>query len=251
MDPMELCKLSRFALVLAGTFLCSTALMSSDLRAQEDETEEIPAAQGATMETPPALEVLSRFRTERASFLQTLAKEVEPNLPAKDVERLRRAVQRRGSYRSDWAKSAQEFLTANAPVAELQIYKYSTFLNDRLNLRLLETLLTFENLRYPRATLAFAESLGTSPDAKVKLIRLTERALTQDPTMAADVITLIQSPWGQEVPIEERLRFVHRTCATWHKAPIFHDQLNVWASQAESFWGRLFAQEVAACLKGL
>lgn len=227
----------------------SVSAAETDLKATktDDETEDVPA-----QAEPAPDDAASRFKDERQNLMQVLAKEIAPNLPAKDIEKLQRAVQRLGSCRAEWSSSAQSLLVANAPVAELILYRYAFFKNKRLNSKILSTLGLLESLRFPRAALAFAELLGTDVPSKVQCLKVLERALNQEPGLGPDALTFIASPWGQEIPLEEKLRFFQQTCSVWRKtAPQAMEWVSRWSSEAQSFWAKLLSQEVAACLKGL
>lgn len=234
------------------TFFSVNSNFEAPLHAQA-ETDEQEVLNPQT-EQPPTLQEteLPKFKEDREQLLQVLAKEVAPNLPAKDVERLQRSVQRRGSYRADWAQSSDVFLVANAPVAELIIYKFSLYKNSRLNDRLLDTLTQFENLRFPRASLAFAEVLGTDASSKIKVLKIIGKALHQDPTLGPDALALLTSSWGSSIPLEERLALASKSCAAWKKSsPQAQEVFARWNAEAESFWAKSFAVEIASCMKGL
>jgi len=235
-------------LVFVISLLIAAPLYS---QAPESEESEVMDAQ-APAEMPTAAPDLPQFKDERTQLLQTLTKDVIPNLPAKDVERLQRSVQRRGSYRAEWAQGADTLLVANSPVAELIIYKFSLYKNPLLNERLLHTLGQFESLRFPRASLAFAEVLGTDTSSKVKVLKLMAKALNQDAALGPDALAVVTSSWGSSIPVEERLAFAAKSCGAWKRGtPQAAEVFSHWYSEAQSFWARSFAVEIATCLKGI
>ena len=223
-------------------------LGAQDLKKSGEDTED--QVEVSVEAAGPASGLL--FELERKNLLNLLTTEVEPKLPTKDVEKLHRSVQRLGSYRSDWAQSAKELLVSNAAVAELVLYRYSYFKNARLNAKIMETLLSFESFRNPRAALAFAETLGLNPQLKAKVLQLLERAINQDPSLAPDSLRLLESDWAQDLPNELKLRLIQKSCSVWPRmAPQVAASTVRWSSDSQSFWLKLLSQEVSSCLKGL
>ncbi len=227
-----------------GGFILGTVF--APLAAQE-EAEDVVSAPAPTAEGSGNL-----FSEQRKSYLGLLARDVEANLPTKDVQKLNQNVQRLGSYRFEWSKSARDFLLANMPVAELILYRYSTYKNPELSSRILDTLAVFETFRYPPAAIAFAEVLGVDRDSKIKSLGLMARAVSQDPSLTNDAISLLSSPWGQEVPAVEKLYFMTRACGVWRKSTSsLPNSFAQWSTEAQNFWGRVLAEEVTACQKGI
>lgn len=240
-------RVSTFALALP-LLLIGTKIVWGEAATPEvvEETEDAPA-----QAAPSPEEANSKFKDERQNLMQILAKEIAPNLPVKDVEKLQRTVQRLGSYRSEWASSAKDLLVANAPVSELILYRYAFFKNPRLNTQILDTLNAFDSPRFPRAALAFAELLGVDQESKSKTLRLMSKSLNKEPSLGPDMLAFITGPWGAEIPLEEKLRFMQKSCGALRQTtPQAMEQAAQWASESQSFWSQLLSQEVVACLKG-
>lgn len=228
-------------------FLC-TLLSVSPLQAQTPEGEAAePEFEAAT---PPTVSAPSlSFEAERNELLQKLKKEVEPNLIQKDVQRLNQNVMKMGSYREDWAREGQEFLVANAPLAELYLYRYATLNNQRLNARILDTLTSFPTYRFPRATLFFADYFRAEPAAQGKLLTLFEQAIAQEPTLLNDVVTYLTSSLSY-FDRRDLLHFGVRVCKPIraHATDSTKASLAGWVLDAGDVWGRVLTAEFQSCL---
>lgn len=237
---------------LGGFFAFCVVLIGTDFafaQAPEamEESEEVVTAPVPTAEASGNL-----FAEQRKSYLALLTREVESNLPSRDVQKLNQNVQRLGSYRFEWSKSAKDFLLANAPVAELMLYKYAAYKNIGLSSRILDTVMALENFRYPPAAVAFSEILGIDFESKIKTMSIMARAVSQDASLANDALTLISSPWGAEISATEKLYFLSRICGSLRKSGAsLPAAFSTWSAESQSFWGRLLAQEVSACQKGI
>jgi hypothetical protein len=214
------------------------------------EAEEWKAEEAMSSEaSAESSSVLDAGRTE---WMRVLKEEVLPNLPTEDANRLRRSVQQRGSLRDDWSRTAHEFLIANAAVAELVIYDWSQRGNQRLNQKLLETLLAFPQFRYPEAALLFAEVFGQRSELHQMSVALVEKALKQEPRLAQRFFELTQTAWGQNLSRSDFLLLWSRACAVLPsldsraKAQILQQ-----TSAAYTFWEKALSLEVQSCLGAL
>lgn len=185
---------------------------------------------------------------QRQALLKTLRTEIEPNLPKADVEKLNRSVQRLGSYRDEWSQQAQEFLIANASVAELYLFRYSMLTNKRLNERILKTLLQFSSFRFPQAVVAFADSFANQ---KSDYVALLAAAVRQSPPLGPEALQLVLTTWSASLSLQEKLFFLSQTCGVWKEAtPPVSEMIQGAMQQAASFWEIALSQEVRSCLKG-
>ncbi len=229
-------------------------MLHSGLMAQESSEGSPEASEAESLSSNPVPESApqSVYKEERANLQKILSSEIIPNLPAADVEKLQRSVQRLGSYRAEWAKSAQELLIANAPVAELMLYKFSAYQNPRLSFQILKTLLSFESLRFPRAALAYAEVFGVNPEAKLMSVRLLAKAVNQDLRLADEALQLLSTSWAADISPQERLSFIVDSCPSWSKVgPQTQSIAAAWGDQAGDLWGRLLKVEAISCSKGI
>lgn len=219
------------------------------LKAQVDVEEpsiEEPAAIPSAASGAPA-EV-----SQKENFINLLKTDVEPHMLKGDIDKINHNVMRLGSYRREWVQSGRDFLIANSPVSELYLYRYSLVKNQRLNAEILETLLAFPSYRYPRAALSFADALGETESGKRQMLRLFQKVIAQDPSIAKSAFELVSSAWGRDLSTVEKLEFTSNNCAA---AKILEPQqrqlIDTWRENAESFWEGVMSVEVSACLRGV
>lgn len=191
-------------------------------------------------------------RADRDMLLKTLKTEVEANLSKADSDRLKRNVMRLGSYRSDWALEARDFLLANSPVAELYLYQFSMMKNPRLNSRIRDTLLMFTTLRYPKAALAFLSFFVIDRENYDDSLRLVQKAIKQDPSLSTEALLLFGGSLGEIMSLSERLNLASTACASRDGkiAPEAMDIVKSWRSLAKSFWEKTISAELEGCLPG-
>lgn len=182
--------------------------------------------------------------------MEQLQKEIEPNLPAKDVQRLKRNVKRLGSFRAEWREESQDFLVKNATLAEFFILNYSRIKNLRLNTQLVETLTKFESYKDPEAIVAFSESLGENEKGKALLVPLFKKLIQQQSRVWPMLYSLIFSDWGQSLGEDLKLSLSNQACQAG--AAFDFDQrqfLEALSSQSRSLWGRILSAELKSCLQ--
>lgn len=212
---------------------------------EDDNEMALPATPSGDSASDAAPDVLA----ERQRIFQILKTEVEPNLVKGDIDKLQRNVKSLGSYRREWVEKARDTLVANPALSELYLYRFAPLKNRRLNAEILATLLEFSNYRVPRAALAFANDLARTPQEKVAILRLFEKVVNQDAHLGADVVQMVSSSWGQDIPLDERLRLASAICGRLNPAQM-QSVLNVWIQSASTFWEKVMAEEVRACLRG-
>lgn len=236
-----------------GPFLAVlVSLFFSNAWAVED-VEDVKISPDAAPSVESNPEISQSLREEKAKLLQILKGEVEPNLVKGDIEKLQRNVMRLGSYRKDWVLKSQSTLLANPALSELYIYRYATVKNERLNQALLDTLLQFNNFRFPRATLAFADDLAKTPADKIKYLSLVAKAAQQDPSLTAEAFQLLMSDWGKEIPVESKLYFAEKVCGRLPRVSNFAQvraALDEWMASSGEIWNKIVSAEVHACLRG-
>lgn len=194
-------------------------------------------------------EEFSPWAQERAEILKELQENIEPNLPERDVRRLKTNVKRLGSFRREWVTEAQKFLVENASLAELYIYNYSRVRNPRLNTRLIESLLRFESYKYPEAIWYFSEDLMVNEKGASALVPLLKKSLAQTPEVWIRVSPWLLNEGAQHFALEEHLVLARQACVMG--AQIDFDQkqrLEAWASSSKSLWGQILAADLKACL---
>ncbi len=223
--------------------------------AQVEPMEPVPFEPTPQVEIQPAPAPsgpMPDFSQERDRLLRTLAKEVEPNLPKADVEKLNRSVMRLGSYRADWVSKGQEFLVANAPLAELYLYKYTQARNYRLNMKILDTLMQFQSYRFPRAPLAFISSLAMDLEQKKMAMNLIQKIAASNPQILPEVLQLVESSWGLELPLEYRLYFATQVCSQLPRSSAnVRSSIQAWTQSARQYWEQAISAELNACLRGV
>lgn len=187
---------------------------------------------------------------ERNRLLKKLREEIEPNLIEKDAVRLKRSVMRLGSYRDEWSQEAEDFLVANAALAELFLYDYSRVNNLRLNHRILDTLLRLDAYQYPMAPLAFAQSLSQEVEIKRKLLKLFSRVLSKQPALWPDYFRFLLGPWGKGLSNDEKIYFILSACREGAVFSLsFQDQIDQWLDGAEGFWSKVMAADLRSCVR--
>lgn len=237
----------KFLFLLSFVSFSTERASSQDLPAATDDAAEMSApavpAEEATSDATPDI------REERQRVFQLLKTEIEPNLVKGDIEKLQRNVKSLGSYRREWVEKARETLVANPALSEFYLYRFVPLKNRRLNAEILATLLEFPTFREPRATIAFANDLAKTPQEKVGVLRLLEKAVLQDAHLATEAVQYVASGWGQDIPLDERLRFASAICGRLNSTQV-HSTLEAWIQSTSGFWEKVMADELRACLKG-
>lgn len=200
----------------------------------------------------PEGETTNRWRQEKVRLLKTLKEEIEPNLIKADVTRLKRNVMRLGSFRREWSKEAEDFLVANAPLAELYLYDYSRIKNSRLNQRILETLIKFPSYKYPIAALAMADSLAVNDKGKTLVIELFKSILAKHPRSLSDYMDFLQGRWAANLPGSQTLSVLLTACEAG--AALSFDQTSILdrlSRNSSDLWTNVISSELRACLEGV
>jgi hypothetical protein len=220
-------------------------------------TAAVPNADDAVLvESKPSAatnsEIEQVYKEEREKFLNTLKKEIEPNLIKGDIQKLNRNVMRLGSYRKDWVVASEEFLLANAALAEPYLYRYSMIGNQRLNRAILKTLLHFPSLREPRAALMFLHVFVDDPEQTASAMDLLSKVIEQNPQLAAESTTFLNGPISQKIPLDKRLQFGAKACSkVASTATAAKEALKSWQAKSSQFWEKVLSDELDSCLKSV
>ena len=241
-------RLFKFGLYLMPALFLSAvhAQSGADLKAQNSEGVE-------NVKTDQAQKHFSvAFPGIRNKYLNTLKNDVEPHLVRGDITKLNQNVMRLGSYHGSWAKKGRDFLVANAPLAELYLYRYAALNNPRLNTRILDTLIAFSNYKYPEAALAFADSLALSGADKVKSMGLFRKVILQNPEIAPDIFEFLAGSWGQDIPLNEKLGLAVSVCKRIPQmSGTLRGTFDNWGRSAEQFWELVASDELRSCYSGV
>lgn len=217
------------------------------------ETNTMPDQDDSDLVDKPATDTAifdfgATSRADREALLKVLKSEIEAHLSKADSDRLKRNVMRLGSYRADWAKEARDFLLANAPVAELYLYQFSMMKNSRLNGLIRDTLLEFKSLRYPKAALAFLSFFVLDRERLDESLRLVEKAVAQDSSLAAEALALFGGSLGDSMSLVQRLSLAETVCRRGRIPESATDIVRSWQTQAQSFWEKAISLELEGCL---
>lgn len=229
--------------------------MSSSRSLAQDEEFQFEAAPAPSF-TGSKADPLQMWVEEKARLLNVLKEEIEPNLLPKDKDRLKKNVMRLGSYRSDWAEEAMDFLATNSSLSELYLYDYSRIHNQRLNQKILETLLKFSSFKYPTAALAFADDLSQNLVGKSLVIELFERQISNSSSNDSvqhlkDYVNTVFSSWGENLSAGDCLNIANRACQAGARFDL-NDQgrLEEFFRSHPGFWSRVIFDELKSCYEG-
>lgn len=199
----------------------------------------------------PVPENTSDWGAEQLRLLKVLKEEIEPSLIQKDVLRLKHNVTRLGSFHSDWSQEAEDFLVANAPLAELYLYDYSRVKSKRLNTKIIETLLRFDSYKYPVASLAFADSLSVNEYGQTYLLKLFERVVSKQPASFPHYFDFVFGSWGSALSALDRIDFVLKACEAGASMDSSQKaKISLWADRPDGFWEQILSDELKACIEG-
>lgn len=190
---------------------------------------------------------------EKARLLKLLKEEIEPNLVAKDVQKLKKNVMRLGSFRAEWVQEAKDFLVANSPLAELYLYDYSRIHNPRLNARILETLLQFSSYKYETAALAFADDLSINEKSKSIVLELLEKVLSKANSVELRTASLglVFGEWGMQLKASEKLQMALKLCQSGASFSLQdRGRLEEYSKRQADFWSTVMFEELRACYSG-
>ncbi len=231
-------RLGCLALLLAMVFL--------ELRAQtSDDDILLDNEQKVSGSSSP---MTSSFSPERDRLLVQLKSEIEPNVLPADVQKIRRNISKLGSYNSKWSEEAADFLTTNSSLVELFLYDYSRVKDRRLNSKLLNVLLAFENYQYPLAPLYFSSDLIHNLESVAGLLPLMKKMISLHPD-------LFQSYWEwiseQELSDSQKIDFLRKSCESGAVFSLdLRSQIENTFQMNRSLWGDVFLSEVRRCMKG-
>lgn len=207
------------------------------------------SAQAEMDATPQAFDLVQ----EKARLLKLLKEEIEPNLVAADVQKLKKNVMRLGSFRAEWVQEAKDFLVANSPLAELYLYDYSRIHNPRLNSRILETLLQFSSYKYEAAALAFAEDLSINENSKSIVLELLEKVLSKANSVELRTASLglVFGEWGLQLRASEKLQMALKLCQSGAAFSLQdRGRLEEYSKRQADFWSTVMFEELRACYSG-
>jgi hypothetical protein len=194
----------------------------------------------------------SKYASEKKSFIAKLNNDVEPNLVKGDITRLNRNVMRLGSYHADWAKKGEDFLVANAPLAELYLYRYASLSNQRLNKEIISTLLRFKKYRYPRAALVFLDSLAKTPEQKILALQLLRKVILQNPQIGSEAIHYVSGDWGFDVPLNQKLGLAVDVCSVLPSSKTsLRGVFDLWMQSTQNIWDVVTANELRDCYNNI
>ncbi len=252
----------RIFVILAVFGLCTATTLKEELVAQSGKTLESqknPADPSSSDETDPfekgvaetpVFDFTANSKPEREKFLKILSSEIVPNAIKADLDKLKANTMRLGSYRQDWVSQARDVLVSNSAMSELYLYQYTMSKNTRLTREILETLLSFPGLRYPRASLAFFSFFVLDRRELDRPVLLLEKAIDQDPTMAPDAIASLAGGLGEGIPLSSRLRLAVKACEKGQLPAASLDLIKQWRSQVQEYWERVLSAELEACVRG-
>lgn len=229
--------------------LVSGLCISTRLLAQENQNFDAPPTMPSDVDASAQAASLGAFEEEREQLLKTLKTEIEPHLLATDVDRLNKNIMRLGSYRTDWAEKGEEFLVANATLAEPYLYRYAILKNARLNRMILRTLLQFSSYRFPRAPMAFAQALVIDDESRILFVKLLGRIVSLQPQLSDPVLQFLSAHMDLEA--DERLYVAFQACKGLGRSDAKTRELvQSWQRESGSVWARVFDDEVKACIGG-
>lgn len=245
---MRLQKLSLFCRSFAGMVAGLLTLSFFSLHADQSPNRlELAQSDGGVASTESGR---INLEDERSRLLNHLKTQIEPNLLQRDLQRLRRNVMRLGSFRAEWVREAEKFLSENSAAAELFLYDFSRIKNPRLNKRILETLLDFKSYQFVSAPFAFSSELADNSEGRKLLLKLYARIVSVQPNIWPEYAQLLlqesdQSPEYFQV-------FLSACRAGGRYGGELRTQMEDRLSSApQDFWSRLVVEDLRACLRGV
>ena len=144
--------MNRFSLLASMLIFISS---QGEILAQTLEEEILIESDQRSSETVSS----TSFSVEKDKLLNQLNSEIEANVLPADVKKIRGNISKLGSYNSKWSGEAADFLTTNALLVELFLYDYVRLKNKRLNSKIIDVLMQFDNYQFPLAPLYFSSDL--------------------------------------------------------------------------------------------
>jgi hypothetical protein len=89
-------------------------------------------------------------------------------------------------------------------------------------------------------------------EQKKKVLRLMQKVASSQPQILPDVMQLVESSWGQDLPLEYRLHFAVQLCGQVSRSSTgVRTSVNSWLQSSSSFWQQAVSAELNACLRGV
>ena len=234
--------MNRFSLLASMLIFISS---QGEILAQTLEEEILIESDQRSSETVSS----TSFSVEKDKLLNQLNSEIEANVLPADVKKIRGNISKLGSYNSKWSGEAADFLTTNALLVELFLYDYVRLKNKRLNSKIIDVLMQFDNYQFPLAPLYFSSDLIVNEEGVSGVLPLMKKVIVRHP----DFFEMYWS-WlsAQNLSENQKLDFLRAACK---RGSVFslelRSQIEALSQVSQPLWAEVFLGEVQRCLKGL
>ncbi|MGA0164098.1 MAG: hypothetical protein ACO3LE_07620 [Bdellovibrionota bacterium] len=189
------------------------------------------------------------FATEKEKLLNQLKSEIEANVLPADVKKIRGNISKLGSYNSKWSAEAAEFLTTNALLVELFLYDYVRVKNKRLNSKIIDVLMQFDNFQFPLAPLYFSSDLVVNEENLSGVLPLMKKVIIRHPDFFDVYWSWLST---QDLSENQKLDFLRMACKSGSVFSLdLRSQIEALSQASQPLWAEVFLGEVQRCLKGL
>ena len=234
--------MNRFSLLASMLILISS---QGEILAQTLEEEILIESDQRSSETVSS----TSFSVEEDKLLNQLNSEIEANVLPADVKKIRGNISKLGSYNSKWSGEAADFLTTNALLVELFLYDYVRLKNKRLNSKIIDVLMQFDNYQFPLAPLYFSSDLIVNEEGVSGVLPLMKKVIKRHP----DFFEMYWS-WlsAQNLSENQKLDFLRAACKSGSVFSLeLRSQIEALSQVSQPLWAEVFLGEVQRCLKGL
>lgn len=234
--------MNRFSLLASMLILISS---QGEILAQTLEEEILIESDQRSSETVSS----TSFSVEKDKLLNQLNSEIEANVLPADVKKIRGNISKLGSYNSKWSGEAADFLTTNALLVELFLYDYVRLKNKRLNSKIIDVLMQFDNYQFPLAPLYFSSDLIVNEEGVSGVLPLMKKVIKRHP----DFFEMYWS-WlsAQNLSENQKLDFLRAACKSGSVFSLeLRSQIEALSQVSQPLWAEVFLGEVQRCLKGL
>lgn len=192
---------------------------------------------------------LTSYATEKDKLLIQLKSEIEANVLPADVKKIRGNISKLGSYNPKWSGEAAEFLTTNALLVELFLYDYVRVKNKRLNSKIIDVLMQFDNFQFPLAPLYFSSDMIVNEKGVSGVLPLIKKVIARHPDFFDAYWSWLST---QNLSENQELDFLRVACESGAVFSLdLRSQLEALAQLGQPLWAEVFLGEVQRCLKGL
>lgn len=192
---------------------------------------------------------LTSYATEKDKLLIQLKSEIEANVLPADVKKIRGNISKLGSYNPKWSGEAAEFLTTNALLVELFLYDYVRVKNKRLNSKIIDVLMQFDNFQFPLAPLYFSSDMIVNEKGVSGVLPLIKKVIARHPDFFDAYWSWLST---QNLSENQKLDFLRAACESGAVFSLdLRSQLEALAQLGQPLWAEVFLGEVQRCLKGL